>query len=161
VLVLVTAGEFVIAGDMRDRLGGEPEDVAEALGRVLRSAAAQIGSFPERVTVRFDDIAGPLAARLASASVAVDVADALPNLESVARDFLGSVAGSSLWPPVSIADTWSSWRLPAATVRELFDAAATFWGRAPRTAATNQQALDVLLPSGRTRMGRCRAGCRC
>jgi hypothetical protein len=153
VAMLITAGELVIGHQIRDRPGGEIEDIAEALERAVVHAAAEVGSFPERIAVRFSELVEPLQARLGARGVRVHHLGELPNLEAAARELIHGVGEGAPWPPVSIAHTWATWRLPAASVREIFDAAAEFWKRAPWKVAANEQAPTVTLPSGRVWTG--------
>jgi hypothetical protein len=69
VVILVTAAEVVIGTNMRDRLSGEPDALAEAIEREIVAAAREVGTFPERLAVRFPELSEPLQARLESRGV--------------------------------------------------------------------------------------------
>lgn len=147
--VIVTAGELVVRAEIRDRLGGELEDLAKAYEREIVIAAQGAGTFPERVAIRFEDLREPLQALLDPREIEVQVADHLPNAEMAAKALIEHLSGEVLWPPFSVADTWASWRLPSASVRDLFDAAADFWRRAPWKSLANEQAPRATFTSGR------------
>jgi hypothetical protein len=148
VAILVTAAELVIGTSMRDRLSGEHAALAEAIEREIVAAARVVGTFPERLAVRFPELRDPLQARLESSGVQVEVT-ATPGTEAAARSLIEHLAGIAQWPPISIADSWSAWRVPAATIRELFAAAAEYWRRAPWKIMDDEQAPEATFPSGR------------
>lgn len=148
VMLIVTAGEFIVHADIRGRLPGETADVAAALERAVTAAARDVGAFPERLRVRHDDVAAALAPLLAERGVEVR-GGGVPVLEATAHAMLESVVGVAFWPPVCRADTWSGWDLPRPLVAELFTAAAHYYIRAPWTDAANLQAPRATLPSGR------------
>jgi hypothetical protein len=149
VAVFVTAGEYVLDVQMKDRPGGESEDIAALLDRAVSRCAADVGSYPEEVLVRFAELVPPLAGRLSSRDVRVRLAPELPNLERAARDMMRDLMGEEQWPPVGVADSWSAWRLPAAQVKAIFEGAAHYWARGPWKILADDQYLTATMPSGR------------
>jgi hypothetical protein len=134
---------------MRDRLSGEPDALAEAFEREIAAAAREVGSFPERLVIRFPELREPLQARLEPRGVQVHVADTLAS-EPAARALIEHLTGRTQWPPASSADTWSAWRVPAAVIRALFAAAAECWRRAPWKIMDDEQTPEASFASGRT-----------
>jgi hypothetical protein len=147
--VLITAGELVLRGELKDRLSGEPDALAEVIERELVLAARDVGTFPELLRVRYSELREPLQARLAPRAIAVEVAETLAS-EEAARGLIEHMTGEVHWPPVSLADTWAAWRLPAVAIRDLFAAAADFWRRAPWKFMDNEQAPEATFASGRS-----------
>ncbi len=147
--LLVLAGGLVVHHDMNTRLGGEPDDVAEALERVLAGAARRVGQWPAEVRVRHGDVAVSLGTRLADRQIQVNVAEDLPDLREAALSLMEHIAGAAAWPPVCMPDSWAGWRLPRSLLVELLAAAEQFWRAAPWHGADNLQAPRVQAPSGR------------
>jgi len=150
VTAMVTAGEFVIASHFRDRVGGEPDEVAECLERGIVMAATELGSYPAILAVRFAELVEPLGERLRPRGTAVRFDPELPNLRAAACEMIRHFTGEVFWPPASAADSWAAWRVPAAMIRAIFDAAALFWRAAPWKSISSDQPLEVTLPGGRT-----------
>ena len=148
VSVLVAAAELVISANLRDRLSGEPDALAEAIEKEIAAAAREVGCYPERLAVRHPELREPLQARLESRGVRVEVAVRLAS-EPAARSLIEHLSGTTQWPPASIADSWTAWRLPPTTIRELFAAAAECWRRAPWKIMDDEQAPMATFPSGR------------
>lgn len=149
VLVLVTAGDLLVHQDFAGRLGGGAEAVAAAIERVVVAAGREVGTLPERLVVRHDDVAAALEPMADARDMAVEAADA-PELVAVARHLMQNVAGYDVWPPACRTDSWDAWDLPRALVADVFTAAAGFYRQAPWRHASNLQAPRALLPSGRT-----------
>ncbi len=149
VIVIITAGDMIIHHDMRGRLRGGAQAVAELVERELAKAAREVGVYPERLRVRHPDVAGALAPLLAPRQLEVESGE-LQHLAEVGGQMIEAVMGVHMWPPVCRPDTWSAWDLPAALVKELFAAAAKFYRLAPWRDVSNLQAPRALLRAGRS-----------
>lgn len=148
VLVLVTAGELIVHSDVRQRVGGEPADVAGALERAVSAAASAVGLAPAALLVRHESVAEALRPLLAARDIAVASGDT-PELEAVARSGLEHLTGVGWWPPACRTGTWGAWALPPTLVRDVFAAAARFHRLAPWRSLGNLQAPRAVMPSGR------------
>ena len=148
VLLLVTAGDSILKGDITGRLGGEASDVARALEGAVVDAARETGVYPQVLCVRHAEVADALAPLMKPRDVVVETDD-VPQLVSAALGAMQHIAGHSHWPPVCHAELWNAWDLPRALVRDVFAAAAAFYRSAPWEVASNLQAPRAELPSGR------------
>jgi len=150
-VVLVTAGDSILASDIRLRAPAEVVDVADILAAALRTAARAVDAWPREVEVRHREVAEALAARLAGEDVRVVRRPRLPDLDRVAAAMAADVAG---WRgggrPASSPETWAGWRLPDPVVADLFRGAASLWRAAPWVWLRNERLLTAEVPGGRS-----------
>jgi hypothetical protein len=115
VVLVVTAGEFVIWTDVRTVRAAEIPEVAAALEEAVEGAAAAIGVLPDEVLVRHEEVAQLLAPRLLEKGCDVGSVSRLPDLDPLIASLSEHLTGEPGWPAVPPPATWAAWFLPVTT----------------------------------------------
>ncbi len=153
-VALVTAGDWVISGELHRRPSGEPDAVADILADAVLAAADRIGARPISLEVRHAQIVSRLQTRLAPRGIEVIRVLELDSLDPVATGMVERSEHPMDWPgprrpSMCAAESWSGWALPESTVVELFEAAATYHRARPWQGLDDDAPLFVETAEGR------------
>lgn len=147
--LMVSADGFVIGNEILSRPSAEWDDVARLIDLAIGAAADAVGSLPDEVEVRHDEVADALEPLLERRGVMMVSSGHLGELERLSADLIFHLTERPPPPYGAMAETWAGWGLPAERVPEIFRAAAALWRAAPWRWIASEEAVDVELADGR------------
>ncbi len=151
VVVLVTAGTFVMHVELLGRAPAELEPLAAEVLRVLDIAIANAGKAPHSVALEYDRLARTLRPTLRQRAITVRVAARAPAADDALVALLRHLAPGA--PPralmASHVQRWAAWGWPDDVTQRLHAAAAAFYRAAPWTVLANEQPVAVRLSAAK------------